>query len=182
MFRGLTSKIAGAVLFLIFVTGCSQQQFGLPRIAVEGVSPDGAYRAWVKNHLSIDPPAQSLWIRDVATEETKRILLLVEDQDWCNTIVWSADNGKVVFLVQDARAVVYDPVAGAIVNDTWLVPKDGYPTTRCVRDLEFDSSDRTLVFRECLRKSDDCSDRVTFSLMTRSRVEENNLNPVTSIQ
>ena len=162
---------SGFLAMLMCCAACTRQQLGLPRVEVEASSPGGRHLAWVKNHLSIDPPAQSLWIRDLGSEEARRVLMLGEDVDWCDTIVWSQDGERVVFLVQDARAVVYDPAIGEITFDAWLVPRDGYPTTRCVRDLGFGASDETLVFRECRRKSGDCSAPLTFSLTTGSRVE-----------
>ncbi len=144
--------------------GCSREQLGLPRIAAERVSPTGRHLAWVKNHLSLDPPAQSLWIRDLQTGEAERVLLLAEDQDWCRTIEWSVDGATVVFLVQDGRAVVYSPGDGHVVVNRWLVPRDGYPTTSYAADLSFSADGRALIYKECGRYSGECSDWIRLDL------------------
>lgn len=158
-------------MLLVCAGGCTRQQLGLPRIAVEELSPNGMHRAWVKNHLSLDPPAQSLWIRDLGTNEASRVLLLSEDQDWCNTIVWAEDSTAVLFLVQDARAVVYDPQRGRILADEWLVAHDGgYPSNKCARAVAFGTGSRTLVFRECHRRGEGCSDWITFTLTDRAQI------------
>ena len=150
---------------LLCTGGCTRQQLGFPRIAAEELSPNGYHLAWVKNHLSFDPPAQSLWIRDLRTNEARRVLLLSEDQDWCDTIVWAADSTAVVFLVQDVRAVVFDSQAGRILADEWLVTRDGsYPSTKCARAVSFGTDSRTLIFRECYRKGEGCSDWITLTL------------------
>jgi len=170
VFRGLTLKFAGIAVLLMCVAGCTRDQLGLPRIAAEELSPDGSHLAWVKNHLSFDPPAQSLWIRDVRTNEPRRVLLLAEDQDWCDTIVWAADSSAVVFLVQNARAIIYDPQSDRILVDQWLVAHDGsYPSTMCARALSFGVDNRTLIFRECDRKGEGCSDWITLSLTDCTR-------------
>jgi hypothetical protein len=118
----------------------------------------------VKNHLSFDPPAQSLWVRDLRTNEAKRVLLLAEDQDWCRAIEWAADGSAVVFVVQDARAVVYDLVGNRILVDEWLVSHESYPTKTYVDAVSFGALGKSLVFRECQRDGNDCSDWITFEL------------------
>jgi len=59
-------------------------------------SPDGRVVAFVRNHPNVDPPDQSLWLKDSngrATELTR----LAPDADWCNLIVWSSDSTRVTF-------------------------------------------------------------------------------------
>jgi hypothetical protein len=162
--RFQTLKLAGIVVLLIFAGGCSRQQLGLPRIAAVQLSPNGNHRAWVKNHLSFDPPAQSLWVRDLRTNEAKRVLLLAEDQDWCRTIEWAADGSALVFVVQDARAVVYDVESDRVLADAWLVSHESYPTKTYADAVSFGALGQSLVFRECHRNGNHCSDWITFEL------------------
>jgi hypothetical protein len=164
VYRCSARMIVGAVGLVLCVGGCSRQQLGLPRIAAEQLSPTGQHLAWVKNHLSFDPPAQSLWVRDLRTNEAKRVLLLAEDQDWCRAIEWAADGSAVVFVVQDARAVVYDLDSDRILADEWLVSHESYPTKTYADAVSFDGLGQSLVFRECQRDGNDCSDWITFEL------------------
>jgi WD40 repeat protein len=157
-------KIVGVFVLVAFAGGCTRQQLGLPRVAADRVSPNGNHRAWVKNHLSFDPPAQSLWIRDLRTKEAKRVLLLAEDQDWCRTIEWSSDGSVVVFLVQDGRAVVYSPADGRVVADRWLVHRESYPTDSYAADVSFSPNGESLIYRECRRSTDECSDWISHDL------------------
>ena len=106
----------------------------------------------MRNHPTIDPPAQSLWLRgtDGAATELRR---LVDDMDWCHTIVWSADSARVAFLVQDARLLVFDAPTRRIVLEKWLVdPPGGYPPHLIVRDLTLSEDGREATYRLCPRR------------------------------
>ena len=164
VFRGQNFRLVAPLVLLLCASGCSREQLGIPRIAAEHLSPTGQHLAWVKNHLSFDPPAQSLWIRDLRTEEATRVLHLAEDQDWCRTIEWAADGSVVVFLVQDARAVVFDLDSDRILTDEWLVSHESYPTKTYADAVSFGESGQSLVFRECQRNGDGCSDWITIQL------------------
>ena len=151
------SRVSCLVIALV-VAGCTQRQLGFPRIGARVVSPNGEMTAFVGNHLAVDPPAQSLRLATDGRElELER---LGEDADWCNDIVWDASSRFVVFLVQDARAVVFT-AGGRRVFDEWLVERDGYPTSHEIRRLRFDDRAESLVFVECVRptRNDSARDR-----------------------
>ncbi len=167
MSRLWSLAIAGLIALSTIGGGCRPEQLGIPRVAAERLSPTGQHLAWVKNHLSFDPPAQSLWVRDLRTNEASRVLLLAEDQDWCHTIAWAADGSAVVFIVQDARAVVFDLESNIIPADEWLVSHENYPTKTYADAVSFGESGQSLVFRECHRNGDHCSDWITFRLNNR---------------
>lgn len=149
------------VLLAIAVTGllagCSKRQLGLPRVALEQASPDGSVVAYVRNHMEIDPPSQSLWIRSAAGR--KKVLRLGADSDWCNTIVWSGDGSRVGFLVQDARLVVADAATAEIVWQGWLVGEEprSYPTREQVFELALSDDGLQASFERCPRRGEgDC--------------------------
>jgi len=152
--------ILGAIcLGMGLAGGCSRADLGRPRVAASEASPDGRYRAFVRNHPSIDPPNQSLWLAsDVAG--TFQIRKLSEDEDWCRTIAWAGDSQSVAFLVQDAHLVVVDVVTHRIRVDRWLVPQQDYPPSQEVRNVSLSHDGSIVRFTACSRGRDVCADRV----------------------
>jgi len=138
---------------LLATSACSREQLGLPRVALEVASPDGRKVASVRNHPEIDPPNQSLWLKR-ADGERVEVAKLGADQDWCKTIVWSADSSRVGYLVQDARLVVADSASGEVVFDRWLVPEPrAYPTQEEATKLRLSADGSEATFRRCTRRS-----------------------------
>lgn len=143
------------VLFLCMgaAAGCLHaDQWGLPREPLAVRSPDGRLTAYVRNHPNIDPPDQSIGLRDAEGRETD-ILTLGPDSDWCDTAVWSADSSTAGFLVQHARLVLVDARSARVTTQVWLVPQDSYPTTRMVTDLQLSVDGRSVTFRSCQRST-----------------------------
>ena len=60
-------------------------------------SPNGSYVAVVKNHWSIDPPNQSLWIKQNNTDKQRKLEDLQEDVNFIEGIHWSPNSDLVVF-------------------------------------------------------------------------------------
>ena len=145
---------AAVLALLALACACSRPE----DLAV--ASPDGRHTASVRNHWSIDPPAQSLWIDD------ERIARLSEDQDWCRTIVWSRDGSTVAFLVQDANLIAADAVTRRNFFRQWLVDRDGYPTSQLASGLRLSDDGRTASFRVCPRRRGECSEPRTVALDT----------------
>ena len=152
-------KVASASALALSVIGCSGEKLGFPRTPVSAASPDGRYVAVVRNHPSIDPPNQRLWVgdRDGALQRLKQ---LGEDVAWSNLLVWSADSSTVSFLVQDAELVTVDARSRQIISEHRLADSEaGYPTALMVKDLSLSSDGRHARFRQC-RRPDSRSDFV----------------------
>lgn len=132
--------------------GCEARNWGLPRIEVEASSPSGSHVAYVRNHVSIDPPNQSLWVRDLATGERTKLRQLGEDSNWSNFVTWSSDGEAVVFLINDAWVAVYDQTGGEVALGN-LVRNFHVPTRSAVRDLRFAADGRSLEFTACHRRT-----------------------------
>jgi hypothetical protein len=153
--------LLGAVLGGLCVEGaCSKRELGFPRIAVSRLSPDGRYRAFVRNHPSIDPPEQSLWLGADDGGTAGQIRKLSGDQDWCNVIEWAGDSRSVAFLVQDARLILVDPATRRMILDRWLVPQDGYPPSQVVSALSLSLDGSSARFKACRRATGACVDRI----------------------
>lgn len=153
---GNASLLSWSLALACVLGACRARDFGLPRVPFSETSPDGRAVAFVRNHMTIDPPAQSIWLRE-GTKTTK-LRRLADDMDWCNVIRWSADGSTVVFLIQDARLLVVDRTSARIVGDTWLMKSDGYPTTRIAANLRVSPDGRSVEFGDCARSRRDAFD------------------------
>ena len=140
------------VLILASVSACSREQLGLPPRAVSVMSPDGRFIAFVRNHPTLDPPSQSIWLEAIGRSATE-LKTLGSDSDWCHTIVWSSDSSTVSYLVQDARLITADAHAQRIVSEKWLTDWKGeYPPYRFVTGLSLSNHGREAVFQSCPRR------------------------------
>lgn len=142
-------RTAAYVAILSFALGCSVP----PDRSVE--SPDGSRTASVRNHWTIDPPSQSLWLTTKAGAST-RVATLTADVDWCDEIVWSADGTTAAYLIQDAKLLVVNAEDAHIVTTEWLVPRDGYPTQYVATDVRLSMDGATATYRPCHRADGRC--------------------------
>ena len=144
--------LMGGAFLLLSTSACTREQMGLPMTPVSAKSPDGRHIAFVRNHPSIDPPAQSLWLSSKG-RSSRKLKSLGEDADCCDKIVWSADSSTVSFLVQDARLITADASTGLIVSELWLTERrDGVPPSGMISDLSLSNDGREAKFRDCRRE------------------------------
>jgi hypothetical protein len=157
--------VRNAIIFLLSITclACSEENLGIPRTPLAQESPDGHFVAFVRNHLSIDPPNQSIWVGKVGGPMT-RVEKLFEDMDWCSTIAWSADSSTVAFVIRRGRLRVVDAASGNSMFNDWVVEWHGeYPTNNNIEDLTLSSDGKAARFRVCHR-NDGCSDFMTIDI------------------
>lgn len=138
------------VLALAVLAGCGAVPFDAP-------SPDGKRIAEVHSRFSIDPPAQSLWLRFSRESKPVKLATLTQDVDWCNEIVWSPDSSRVGFLIRGYRLDVYDARNGRPLEKIVLVEPDGYPGSREARLVRFLKDGSGVQFRECVRGGNRCA-------------------------
>ncbi|MGV8039238.1 MAG: hypothetical protein AB2L07_03905 [Thermoanaerobaculaceae bacterium] len=167
--RALVPLLASCLLLL---TACDPATLGIPRVHATATSPDGRHVATVRNHPTIDPPNQSLWL-DSDGGPARMVLRLSADQDWCDTIVWAPDSSLVGFLIQDARLVVARPTTGQVVVDAWLVDSPGaYPPPQRAAELEFLPDGSGVSFRPCPAAGGACGPRRALGLPARTPPEQ----------
>jgi hypothetical protein len=140
-----------ALSLMLVLAGCR------PAVVLDLPSPDGKRIAEVYSRWSIDPPAQSLWLRSSGESEPKKLATLAQDVDWCNEIVWSPDSSRVGFLIRGARLDVYDAGKGRLLESITLVEPDGYPGSREARAVRFLKDGTGVQFRECVRGGNRCA-------------------------
>ena len=154
------------IAFLALAAGCSRSQLGLPQVALAVDSPDGGYRAVVRNHPSIDPPRQSLWLERVSGGR-QGLRDLAEDQDWCDQAVWTADGRRVAFVVQGIELLVFSVPDGELVQRSDLQPDGPYPPSLRVAGLRFTADGSALDFRLCPRRGDRCDAPTRLAVLGR---------------
>lgn len=145
------------IAVLPLAAGCSRTQLGLPQVALAVDSPDGGYRAVVRNHPSIDPPRQSLWLERVGGGR-QWLHDLATDQDWCDQAVWTPDGRRVAFVVQGIELLVYAVPEGELLQRSDLRTDGAYPPSLHVAGLRFTADGAALDFRLCSRRGDRCAE------------------------
>jgi hypothetical protein len=144
-------------LAVLAVTGAAAScWYGRGKVALEEAAPVGGGLAQVRDHMSIDPPRQTLWISDSGPASLKRVFKLGEDTHGCSRIVWRPDGRRVGFLINDVELHLYD-LQGTLTDSLPLVEVGGYPGTREARDLAW--QDGVIDYLDCARGSDDCASR-----------------------
>lgn len=131
---------------------------GCGAIPLDAPSPDGKRIAEVHSRWSIDPPAQSLWLRLSRESKPVKLATLTQDVDWCTEIVWSPDSSRVGFLIRGVRLDVYDARNGRLLEKVRLVePDGGYPGGHEARLVRFLEDGSGVQFRECERGGKRCA-------------------------
>jgi hypothetical protein len=111
-------------------------------------SPDGRTHAFVRQHLNSDPPDDHLYI--VPPDGIARhVMALAPDRDWCRAIVWSPDNRRVGFAVNDERLAVFDTSTLELEAMLLLVTDDSHEARAIALTgdsvVSFDLVERALV-------------------------------------
>jgi hypothetical protein len=71
-------------------------------------------------------------------------------------IAWTADGGRVAFLVNGYQLRVFDAHTGRNLGATSLVQPDGTPPSRVARGVTFSSNGAAVTFDDCPRDRSGC--------------------------
>ena len=119
---------------LAATAGCQLASDLVPRTHTTSVSPDGRYTAFVHQEASIDPPDDHLYLGP-SGGRARRLMDLAPDADWCRTIIWTSDSGRVGFLIRDQHLAVFDTATSELLAFLPLVRADGYPGSQGARHV-----------------------------------------------
>ena len=100
-------------------------------------SANGRYRAYVKSHITVSPPRQSLWLRDMRDGRERQLAGFSGEEDRVQEILWSAAADRLGCLTQASRLLVFAVEDGEKIFDENLDRSDRYPGNRCVKNLSF---------------------------------------------
>jgi len=120
---------------------------------VESPARDGV--AYVFEGRCAAGRCQSLWIgRDVRSARVVETLSGPDEQ--ADEIAWTADGGRVGFLVNGYQLRVFDARAGKNLGAIVLVDPDGFPPSRLARGVTFSSNGAAITFDNCPRDHSGC--------------------------
>lgn len=139
-------------LCITLAAGCHVSEDFLPRTHTTSTSPDGRYRAFVRQAFNIDPPDDHLYLAP-AGAGPRHLMRLAPDADWCQTIIWTSDSRRVGFLIRDQQLAVFDAATAEHVAMLPLVKADGYPGRQGARDVSFGGDGRVVSFERFERGS-----------------------------
>ena len=145
MRRSIAALLVGATA--AGLCACQRARDFLPSTHTVSVAPDGRTRAFVRQHFSIDPPADHLYVVPPAGTP-RHLMALAPDQDWSRAIVWSPDSRRVGFLINDQRLAVFDARSFELEAMLLLVSDDSHEArsvTLADSEVSFDVVQRAAV-------------------------------------
>ena len=128
---------------------------GSRRIVSAVRSPSGDAVAFVLEGRCAAGLCQTLRIG--ATASSARVVETLSGPDEeAGEIAWTADGGRVAFLVNGYQLRVFDAHTGSNLGATSLVQPDGTPPSRVARGVTFSSNGAAVTFDDCPRDRSGC--------------------------
>jgi hypothetical protein len=98
---------------------------------------------------------QSLWIG--STVRTSKVVeALSGPSETAGEIAWTADGGRVAFIVNGYQLRLFDGHTGANLGAMALIDPDGFPSSRIARGVTFSSNGAAVTFDDCPRDHSGC--------------------------
>lgn len=152
----LASLTRSAACALALVAGCSAEDLGYPRVASASQSPNLRYTVEIRNHPTIDPPEQSLWIGET-NGRLRYVAGVASDTVWGGPVAWSQDSSLFAFVVA-SKIVVVEPSTGAVRLEQWLIPREDHVSRSRneIRYIGFAQDSSAVVAQICTRQTPRC--------------------------
>jgi len=153
---------SGAIIaFLMAATVAAASGFaagwllGARRIVVAAKSPAGDAVAFVLEGRCAAGLCQTLRIG--ATASSARVVEGLSGPDeQAGEIAWTADGGRVAFLVNGYQLRLFDAHTGKNLGAMTIVAPDGSPSSRIARGVTFSSNGAAITFDDCPRDRSGC--------------------------
>jgi hypothetical protein len=98
---------------------------------------------------------QSLWIG--STVKTARVVeTLSGASEQADEIAWTADGGRVAFIVNGYQLRLFDAHTGANLGAMAIIDPDGFPSSRIARGVTFSANGAAITFDDCPRDRSGC--------------------------
>ena len=98
---------------------------------------------------------QSLWIG--STVKTARVVeTLSGPSEQADEIAWTADGGRVAFIVNGYQLRLFDAHTGQNLGAMAIVDPDGFPPSRIARGVTFSTNGAAITFDDCPRDHSGC--------------------------
>ena len=128
---------------------------GARRTVVGTLSPNRDAVAYVFEARCAAGLCQSLWIGpDV--KHARMAEMLSGPAERAGEVTWTADGGRVAFLVNGYQLRVFDGRSGANLGAVSLIEPDGVPSSRIARGVTFSANGAAVTFDDCPRDHSGC--------------------------
>ncbi len=98
---------------------------------------------------------QSLWIGS-NVKASKVVETLSGPSETAGEIAWTADGGRVAFMVNGYQLRLFDAHSGANLGAVALIDPDGFPSSRVARGVTFSNNGAAVTFDDCPRDHSGC--------------------------
>jgi hypothetical protein len=128
---------------------------GARRIVRFANAPAGNGVAYVLEGRCAAGLCQSLWIG--STVKASRVVeTLSGAAEQADEIAWTADGGRVAFIVNGYQLRLFDAHTGAGLGAMSIIDPDGFPSSRIARGVTFSSNGAAITFDDCPRDHSGC--------------------------
>lgn len=128
---------------------------GARRIVLFANAPGRDGVAYVLEGRCAEGTCQSLWVGGTA-KTAKSVEALSGPSETAGEIVWTADGGRVAFIVNGYQLRLFDARTGANLGAMALIDPDGFPPSRIARGVTFSSNGAAVTFDDCPRQHSGC--------------------------
>jgi len=98
---------------------------------------------------------QSLWIGS-SVKTARAVETLAGPSEQADEIVWTADGGRVAFIVNGYQLRLFDAQTGQNLGAMAIIDPDGFPSSRIARGVTFSSNGAAITFDDCPRDHSGC--------------------------
>ena len=128
---------------------------GSRRIVTAARSPSGDAVAFVLEGRCAAGLCQTLRIGPTASS-ARVVETLVGPDEQAGEIAWTADGGRVAFLVNGYQLRVFDAHTGRNIGAMSILDPDGFPPSRIARGVTFSTNGASVTFDACPRDHSGC--------------------------
>lgn len=128
---------------------------GARRIVRLANAPGGGGVAYVLEGRCAAGVCQSLWVGSSA-KAARMVEALSGPAEVAGEIAWTADGGRVAFIVNGYQLRLFDAHTGANLGAMAIIDPDGFPTSRIARGVTFSSNGAAITFDDCPRDHSGC--------------------------
>jgi len=145
----IAAFVVGAVAF------AGGYVLGARRIVRFANAPAGNGVAYVLEGRCAAGLCQSLWLG--STVKTSRAVeTLSGSAEQADEIAWTADGGRVAFIVNGYQLRLFDAHTGASLGAVSIIDPDGFPSSRIARGVTFSTNGAAITFDDCPRDHSGC--------------------------
>jgi len=129
--------------------------FGSRRAVSLVMSPAQDAVAYVLEGRCAQGRCQTLWIGP-DTKSAKVVQTLSGTAEQAGEIAWTADGGRVAFVINGYQLRLFDARTGAALGALAIIDPDGFPSSRIARGVTFSANGASITFDDCPRYHSGC--------------------------